>query len=539
MAQLEQLYARAVALIGERQFEAAEVACREILKLLPNHPDTLNLQGLAQLRAGHHKRALTTFNRALKSNPRLTSIHLNIGIANFEMDQLADAKAAFIGALNVDPGSVEAHFQLAILAMRQFKFEEGVAHCRDALALQPDHAFAYAVMGEALVLLGRFDEARAALERANTLNPRILNVYDNLGMLAENEGRETDALAHFDKAISIDPTFAGSHFNRAVTFLRRGNFELGFAEYDWRWRTARTAQSTKLRPFTQPAWQGEKLVGGKLLLWGEQGVGDEIRLSALACDLRDRGVDVIVECDKRLVKLLARSLPGATVVGRTAPPHRATADSEIAFQSAMESALQFVRPTLDAFPKRQKYLSADPERTQAIREHLAAQAHGKPIIGLSWGSYNPQLSVGKTTSLATWSPLLQRDDASFVRLQKVSKDADAASLGSEARALLDRLGQFPNLDLVQDLDGLAALISACDLVISVSNTTAHLSGALGVPTWVLLPFGHFQPWYWLKNRTDSPWYPSVKLYRPKGFGEWDAMVAQAIIDLDAWTQSQR
>ena len=148
------------------------------------------------------------------------------------------------------------------------------------------------------------------------------------------------------------------------------------------------------------------------------------------------------------------------------------------------------------------------------------------------------IEVGKTTPLSSWAPLLQRDDVLFVRLQKISRDADQHDLGASGQTLLDSLTEVPDLNLVQDLDGLAALVSACDLVISVSNSNAHLAGALGVPTWVLLPFGHFQPWYWFKQRTDSPWYASVKLYRPSAFDDWSGLIAHVGTDLDAWQRTR-
>jgi tetratricopeptide (TPR) repeat protein len=534
MTSAESLYREAIAHVEARRFAEAAAACDQILKIHPQHPDTHNLRGLVLLRSGKAKQALSCFMRAIKLSPTMVSAYLNAGLCNIELDQPEAAAKSFRDALIAQPSAAEAHFQLGLLALKRFKIAESAQHCREATALEPAHPFAHALLGEALVLLGRFDEAQTALEHAIAVNPRVLSAYDNLGMLAENEGRADEAIALFEKSLAIDPDFTGSRFNRAVTWLRRGDLTRGFVDYEARWRLARTQQSTKLRPFTQPQWRGESLHAQKILLWGEQGVGDEVRLSALANDVVSKGASVALECDKRLVDVFARSFPGVQVIPRRETPDRATSDPAITFHCPLETALSFLRPTLDQFPAPRAYLTPDAERTTEFRSRLKVQANGRPIIGLSWGSYNPQLSNGKTSALADWQAVLMREDILVVRLQKVSRDVDTANLSQDGKALLGKLTQIPDLDLIQDIDGQTALIAACDMVLTVSNTTAHLAGALGVPTWVLLPYGHFQPWYWFKNRSDSVWYPNVRLYRPTKFGDWPLLIEAANRDLDGW-----
>jgi tetratricopeptide (TPR) repeat protein len=527
----DQLYAQALAHIGARRFADAEAACRQILRVHPRHADTHNLLGLAKLRGGAPNEALKDFRRALQINPRLVATHLNCGLAANELGKPDDARKHFRGALQIDPRAAEAHFQLGVLAQRRFEYDEALAHMDDCLAVEPGRALAHAIRGETLLLLGRLAEARAALERALAISPNIPNVHDNLGLVAENERRSDDALACFQRALDLNPELASAHFNRAVTRLRRGDLAAGLAEFEWRWRVARTAILTKVRPFPRPRWQGEPLEGRALLIWGEQGVGDEIRLAALARDLLERGERIVLECDPRLVDLFARSLPAATVVARRDPPDPATADASIAFQIPAESAIQYVRPTLAAFPSRPRYLTAASDRVAAFRQELQAKAHGKPVVGVSWGSYNPQMLHGKSTPPAAWAEILRRPDALFVQLQDVVEGRDETA---DDMALRAQLAAVDGLDLFKDLDGQAALIAACDLVVAVSNTTAHLAGALGTPAWVLLPFGHFQPWYWFQDRADSPWYPSVTLFRQAQYGDWAAVLSKIASDLQRW-----
>ncbi|MDX2145277.1 MAG: tetratricopeptide repeat protein [Rhodospirillaceae bacterium] len=533
MSTPEQWYALALSHVAARRFAEAEAACRQILRVHPNHADTHNLLGLAKLRGGKPEQALKDFRHALKINPRLVATHLNCGLAAIELGKPDDARKHFRTALRIDPRAAEAHFQLGVLAQRQFRYDEALAHMTDCLAVDPTRALAQAIRGETLLLLGRLAEARAALEQASAISTNIPNVYDNLGLIAENERRPYDALASFERALALNPDLASAHFNRAVTLLRRGDLPAGLPEFEWRWRVARTAILTKVRPFPQPRWQGEPLNGRKLLIWGEQGVGDEIRLAALARDLTLRGESIVLECDPRLVTLFARSMPQATIVARRDPPDPATADAAIAFQIPAESAIQFVRPTLDAFPKRSHFLVADSQRRDKIRAELTAKKPGAPIVGVSWGSYNPQMLHGKSSPLAAWAPVLSTENVHFVRLQEFVEGRDGSA---PDMALRGRMSDAAGLDLFKDIDGQAALIAACDLVVTISNTTAHLAGALGVPAWVLLPFGHFQPWYWFQDRTDSPWYPSVTLHRPSQFADWDNLLSRIAADLQRWLQ---
>ncbi|MBL8642880.1 MAG: tetratricopeptide repeat protein [Rhodospirillaceae bacterium] len=523
-----QLYAEAVGHLGAGRFADAEECARKILATAGQHADTLNILGLAQLRGGKPERAIVAFKKALKANHKLVPVHLNMGLALAELGRREEAETSFKSALAIDDRSIDAHFQLGLLLQKRFRFAEASEHFQRALEIDEKHALTHGVMGEALLLQGRFDDAKRHLERAIALNPKLIGVYDNLGLVAENQGRSEEALQWFARALEEDPDFPGSHFNRAVTHLRRGDMAQGLAEYEWRWRTPKTKLSTPVRPFTQAAWSGEPLQGRSLLVWGEQGVGDEIRTAGLVADLAERGEKVVLECDKRLVALFQRSLPGVTVIERRDPPVKAATDPTIAFQCPAESLIRFVRPTLAEFPNRPRYLRADEGRTAGFRARFKKGADSPPVIGLSWGSYNPQLLSGKTTALADWAPILRKPDVQFVGLQYGDIRTECETVEKELGVSLSQLG---DLDLIKDLDGLAALISACDLVITVSNTTAHLAGALGVPTWVLLPYGHFQPWYWFSGRADSPWYPSVRLYRQQKFGDWANVIARVAADM--------
>jgi len=517
-----QLYAEAVSHFTAGRSKDAEGLCRKVIGAQPGNADAHNLLGLTLRRGGRHEDALACFVHALELNASLAPIHLNHGLTLMDLGRAEDAEQAFRAALNCAPDSAPAHFHLGLTLHLQSRYEDAIAAFRRVLAHEPQHANTHALMGLGLLMTGGFAEAKTSLETAAQLAPHLATIHDGLGVLAEDEGRYDDAIAHFEKALSLDGQFATAHFNRAAARLRRGDLKEGLAELEWRWRLPRDARATKLRDFPQPLWTGEALGESAVLVWGEQGLGDEIRTAGVIDDLMRRGDKVVFECDPRLTALAQRSLPQATIVARQDPPAPELLAGSITQQCPGDSLIRFVRPSLEQFPRRASYLAADQSRVAAFRERLKPVAGSRPVVGLSWNSWNAQFARGKSMTLRDWTPILRQINVCFVDLQYGQTDEEREGLA---------ITHLPDLDLTADIDGVAALISACDLVITVSNTTAHLAGALGVPAWVMLPFGHFQPWYWFSERTDSPWYPSVKLYRQSKFGDWPAVIARVTDDL--------
>jgi hypothetical protein len=284
------------------------------------------------------------------------------------------------------------------------------------------------------------------------------------------------------------------------------------------------------RPFPQPVWNGE-YVNGTLLVWAEQGLGDEILYGGMLPDLIKRANSVVVEVEPRLVKLFARSFAAVRVIGRgeKAP------DENVKAQIAMASLGQYLRPDLQNFVRPPPtYLAADRELTKRLRRRLSPA--GELVIGLSWISKNPSVGKLKTALLSDFEPLLRESGCRFVDLQYGDTRADREMLKEKTGLTVERL---EDVDNTNDLDALAALISACDLVLTVSNTTAHLAGALGKPTWVFAPHGHAKFWYWFKDRSDSPWYPHVRIRRQGQGQPWAETIASAAGEISAFVQSAR
>jgi tetratricopeptide (TPR) repeat protein len=532
----DKVFAEGTTHFSNGRFAQAEDAFRKTIRISPKHANAHNFLGLCLRRAGKLRDATACFKRALEIEPNFTAARINWALTTTDLGRLDESAQLLLEAVEREPTSVEAYFQLGILFQNRFLFEEALNCYRILLGLKRDHALSFANMGAIFMSLGRLEEARASYQKALTLNPQIPSAYDGLAVLAEDEGRIDEAYALFDKAISVDPEFPSAHFNRGAALLRRGVMDAGLKELEWRWQLKKLVDTTKWRSFSQPRWEGQDIAGQGLLIWGEQGIGDEIRLVALVDDVQRRGAKVVVECEGRLLQLFARSFPDVAFVKQSDPPAKETSGAHLHFQSPAESLIQLTRPTLAAFPKPRAYLRADKQRAYALRAQAKGTAEKSPVVGVSWGSRNLRFELGKSALLLSWGPILKLKGFTFIDLQYGDTAQQREAVARERGIALTHL---PDLDLTRDIDGLAALISACDLVITVSNTTAHLAGALGVPTWVMLPFGHFQPWYWFSERTDSPWYPSVKLYRQRSFDDWPHVIKQIAKDLKGWTPASR
>lgn len=335
--------------------------------------------------------------------------------------------------------------------------------------------------GNRLVHQGEYERAIECYRRSLRVQPRH-ETYSNLGLCYLRLGRPADAARNYERAIELAPDHDGHRASLAVSLLANGDFARGWPAYEWRERSR--------KQFPLPQWGGEQ--SGHLLVKYEQGIGDQVLYASMIPDL---AMDVTLSADPRLVPLFQRSFPRAAIVSRYAKGVPAT----FTHQSSIAGLGKWLRPSFDSFPARRGYLKPEHSRVEAFRARLKG-----PVVGIAWSSSSP-LGPVKNVPLAQWRDIL-RAPVSFVDLQY----GDTAS---EREGL--PITHFDDLDLYNDLEGLAALCAACDLVITTSNVTAHFAGAVGTPVWLIAPVGGV--WYWFVDRTDCPWYPSMRIYgKPRG-----------------------
>lgn len=500
-------FALASALHAGGRLADAEAHYRATAQLHPNAAAYNNL-GTVLKDEGRKADAEAAYRRAIDIDPDHARAHYNLGLLLKDTQRAELASASLRRALVLSPDLVEAHVNLGIVLHDLGDLDGATAHARCAVRLAPDDPAAHNNLGAALRDSGDIDGAMQCYAQAMRLQPDLAEAQHNTGVALERTGRSDEALARYKQAQSLRPTFAEAELNAALLMLMSGDFARGWEAYEARWHAVTP------RTFSQRKWGGE--TGGRILVWGEQGLGDEILYAGMVPDLVARGHDITLETDPRLVPLFARSFAGVEVVARSEPPHAATQAGDIQWQVPLAGLGRWLRPNAASFPRRRGYLRADAQRSALFRTDLEVGAP-KLIVGVSWVSANARIGRQKSVSLASWAGILKTKGVRFVDLQYGETQAERDTARTDLGVEIEHLDA---LDLRADIDGVAALAQACDLVISVSNTTAHLAAALGVPTWVLVPATAGNLWYWMRGTDHTPWYPSVSVFRQKEPGRW-------------------
>ncbi len=511
---------------------------REILSHNARHADSLHLLGMAAYQSGDCCEAEDLIRRAITINHREALYHSNLGIVLQARGKLPDSLACYRTAVALKPGYVEAHSNLAITlsalgrkeeAIAEYEhvleltpnhaqthinlgvelFERGqisdsIAHYRRALTLKPECPEALSNLGNALEALDQLTEAEDCYRRALTLDPDCDTACGNLAGVLRAQNRFWEALGCYDLFLAMRPGSRDALHSKALLRLLQGDFSAGWEGYEHRWRAGGL---TPMRDYHEPAWNGEDLGGGSVLLWGEQGIGDEIMFAGLVPDAMRTGNRCILECEARLQPLFARSFPGAEVV--TAGHKRA-----FSVQLPTGSLPRLFRNSEAAFEATTRaYLKADTEKRNDFRTRYEK---GRRLIGLAWHTTNKKSGRRRSIPLCQLASLFAASDTDWISLQY----GDHAVLEDQTRqtpVAVDRA-----VDQFQDIDSFAAQIAAMDLVITIDNSTAHLAGALGVPVFLLLPFA--RDWRWLTGREDCLWYPSMRLFRQPRQGDWASVI---------------
>ncbi|CAO3457063.1 tetratricopeptide repeat protein [Azospirillum largimobile] len=549
-AELAALLGQALGHHRAGDLDGAERAYRAMLATDRGNPDALHLLGVLHHQRREDAEAVRLIGQAIARRPRMAEQHANLGLALHalgrlgeaeaeyrralalreaypqahnslgsalqEQDRLDDAAVHYRRALDLDAGYAEAWANLGTLLRARDEYGEAETALRHALRLDPGHATALTNLGVVLKERGRIGEAETAHREALRLAPGDAETMVNLALLREAQGRGGEAEALYRQALALSPGFALARWNLALRLLGHGRLAEGWDEYEARFASRRVSAG---RSFTLPPRDGAAggVAGGRLLVWREQGLGDELMFGTALPDLAARigPGNLVVEVDARLTGLVGRALPGVTVRAETTDPKDADA------HLAMGSLPRLLRPTLSAFPDRRSWLAPDPARLADWRDRLAALGPGLRV-GICWGSQNI-LGERKAayTTLADWAPLLTLPGLIPITLQYDGREAEIAA--TEAQ-LGGRIHRWPNTDLKNDLEGVAALIAGLDLVVTVASSVGEMAGALGVPVWRFGPAGD---WTALGSAV-RPWFPSMRLWSARpGEGLADVLLRMA------------
>jgi thioredoxin-like negative regulator of GroEL len=430
------------------------------------------------------------------------------------MGQFSEAEQIYLQALAIDPHHPDALHLLGMIAFQTGRDVAAVDLIRKAIAIKGDAASYHSNLGNVLQSQGKLAEAGACYQRALVLKPDLAEVHLNLGNIFKAQGDVDSSLACYRRALSLDPASAEAATAESMALLLKGDFASGWKNFERRWQTK--DYDTQTRTYAQPPWKGEQLASGRLLIWGEQGIGDEIMFAGMIPDVIRTGNRCVLDCDPRLQPLFSRSFPGVDVISGADPASHP--ELEIAAHLPSGSLPGLFRNSTAAFEATTSpYLVAD---TSAQSRFRARYADGRKLVGLACHTKNKKTGRSRSIDLTLLAPLFVRPGIRWVSLQY----GDRGALEEEARAANAPVLVDPEVDQLANLDDFAAQIAAMDLVITIDNSTAHLAGALGVPTWVLLPFA--PDWRWQLNCQGSPWYPTVRIFRQTKLGNWKSVVRE-------------
>jgi tetratricopeptide (TPR) repeat protein len=486
----------------------AEACARQALGLRPHFAEAHNHLGIALGLQERWAEAEASFLEAVRLEPHFAMAHSNMVHPLLGQGRYPDALAWAERAIELDPRQAEAHAAHSAVCIRLNRVEDALASSRQALQLNPRLPEAHLNQATAYLKLGQFDEVARICREVLRIKPDYIDVEYVLGMVALKENRLEDALGSFGRLLDKKPEDAQVHFNRAVTWLIQGNYEQGWAEYEWRWRW----RDFVVKPFTQPVWDGSPLDGKTILLHAEQGLGDTLQFIRYAPLVKKRGGTVIAACPQVLHDLLSRCAGIDQLVSQE------TFTGTAAEHAPLLSLPRILNTTLATIPAAVPYVFADPALVEQWRWELAALPGFK--VGIAWqGSLKHQDDRFRSMPLECFAALARVQGIQLVSLQIGDGEADLGGVS------------FPIVDFGNRLDKVggafvdtAAVMMSLDLVITADTATAHLAGALGVPVWVALRFA--PDFRWLLERADSPWYPSARLFRQRRPGQWEDVFEQ-------------
>ena len=478
---------------------------------MPDEPDAFNELGLALKEQGRWTEAIASFQEALRLRPDFAEAHNNLGVTFKERGNWDEAAASLRQALALNPDFAEAHNNLGTILESKGDLEAASTCYQQALGRKPDFAEAHNNLAIILNKRGNYAEALVHYQRALTLKPDYPDAHHNLGTLLVDQGKLDEGVASYERALQLKPDYVEAHLGRAQAWLQMGDWERGWPEFEWRWRRP----SFPPRSFPQPLWDGESLAGRTILVHAEQGLGDTLHFIRYAPLVKRYGGYVIVECQRELLPLLA------TCTGVDQWVAFGTPLPDFDVHAPLLSLPRILQTTLATVPADIPYLSADPEQVEYWRQEMGSR--GGFTIGIAWqGNPGHTNDWNRSVSLTSFEPLSRLDGVRLFSLQK--GPGTEQLLAAKERFMLPDLGS--RFGTFQDT---AAVLVNLDLVLTVDSAVAHCAGALGVPVWVLVPYA--ADWRWLLERADSPWYPTMRLFRQKEPGNWSEVFDRIVVAL--------
>ena len=487
------------ALKNHGKLEAAIASYRQALKWRPDYVEAHNNLGVALSKQGELEASIACYRRALELKPDYAESYSNLGSAFKDQGKLDEALACYDRALELKPDFAEVHSNLGVVLHEQFKLDEAVASYRRALEISPDCVGVLSNLGNALRDQGKLDASVTCYRKALELDADFAEAHCNLGIALKDMGKLEDAAACYRRALELKTDYPEANFGLGLVYMLSGNWKSGWPKYEWRWRT----KGFSRRPYLQPQWDGSPLAGKTILLYAEQGLGDTLQFIRYASIVKQFGCTVLVQCQRSLLGLLD-GIPG---VDQWIDDSKDLPSFD--FHCPLMSVPGVLKTSIDTIPASIPYLIPKESLVEKWKKRMMEFEGFR--IGICWqGNRNFRDDRERSVPLKCFEPLANTPGVCLINLQK----------GEGIEQLNQLRNAFSITDFGDELDresgpflDTAAVMKNLDLVVTVDTVTGHLAGALGVPVWVALP--NVPHWPWLLDRADTPWYPTMRLFRKR------------------------
>ena len=474
-------------------------------------------EAVEHLQAGRLDEAKDLYLQILARDVRHAPSLFGVGVIAQQSGNIEIAEKMFRRAIAADSENAEYHFQLGVVLQAGAKYDEALSAFRRVARLDPRHVLAHFRIGNVLQLEGKLDEAVLEYERILEIKPDAHDAQFNVGNVFRLQGKLAAARERYMRALALEPGNIDALWNLSLLDLLEGDYAAGWSRYEIRHQRL----TPNLRAFPEPQWKGEPLNGANILIHAEQGLGDTLQFLRYVPMVVQAGGQIFLEVPETIRRLAAeiRGVSAVIATGEALPPFE--------WQCPMMSLPLAFQTTVDSIPSHVPYLSI-PDVAQKSADKLPWPARGLRV-GLVWGATpRPFEDSDRSIPLSAFDPILSVEGAHFFSLQI---GPQSAQLEAVAALVTDLCGN------IQDFADTAALVAHLDLVITVDTSVAHIAGALAKPTWILLPFA--SDWRWLTHREDSPWYPTVRLFRQPRPRDWRSVIERVGDELKSLVEKAR
>ncbi|MDT8304098.1 MAG: tetratricopeptide repeat protein, partial [Sedimentisphaerales bacterium] len=520
----------AIALQSQSQYTAAVEKCKQAISIKPDYAEAYNTMGFSLEKQQQYAEAIKYYKKAVQFKPDFAEAYNHLGVVLNAQNHSIEAIKNYKQALRIDPDYAEVYNNLGIALKDQEQFTEAIANFEQAIQLEPDFAEAYYNLANSLRDETRCTEAIENYRKAVLLKPDYAEAYNHLGVVLNAQGghveiiENLEAIKNYRRALQLNPDFAEAHWNLSLVLLRTGRFIEGWKEYEWR-RNPKLDIVTYPHSFEIQRWDGSCFSGKRLLVHYEQGLGDTLHFVRYLPMVKARGGTVILEARKPLYKLL-QGFPGVDELIEASLDKKPIVKFD--HHISLMDLPKIFETSLETIPAEVPYINCCPQKAEHWRNKLAGPDFK---VGIVWaGSPSHGNDQNRSCTLKYFEPLTKIDGVRLYGLQKGKAAEQVEGLADEMT--ITNIGtEF------EDFSDTAAAIENLDLVISVDTSVLHLAGAMGKPVWALLPFA--PEWRWMLNREDSPWYPTMKLFRQKKWGQWGSVFQDVAKELRTTTAKRK